>query len=151
MNGDIVVKNGDDVETIRLTGSDGTITLGGAGVNGDIFIKNDNDIETIKIFGSIGDIEFLNADLAEEFEVERAELDAAAPGTVMVLTDDGTLAPCAAAYDGRVVGVVAGAGDHRPGSSWTRAAARTACPSRWSARRSASPTRPTRRSPSATS
>ena len=33
----------------------------------------------------------------------------------MVLAEDGTLKPCAQAYDQKVVGVVSGAGSYRPG------------------------------------
>jgi hypothetical protein len=51
-----------------MAGSDGVVTVGGQAVNGDIIVKNSNDMETIKITGSNGDIEFLNANVAEEFE-----------------------------------------------------------------------------------
>jgi hypothetical protein len=115
VDGDLTVRSGAGETAMQFDGDNATLTVGGVGVNGDIFLKNENDIETIKIYGSIGDIEFLNADLAEEFEVGGDEVDAATPGTVMVLAADGTLAPCGRAYDSKVVGVVAGAGDHRPG------------------------------------
>ena len=60
-----------------------------------------------------GDIILRNADCAEEFEVVA---DAAlAPGTVVVLNDDGRIRECNAAYDGRVAGVVSGAGGLAPG------------------------------------
>lgn len=32
-----------------------------------------------------------------------------------ILTDDGTIVPCSSAYDPRVIGVIAGAGNYRPG------------------------------------
>ena len=113
VDGDVTLRTRDGETVIQLDGDNATLTLGGVGANGDIFL-NENDIETIKIYGSIGDIEFLNADLAEEFDVG-GDVDAASPGTVMVLGSDGLLAPCEAAYNYKVVGVVAGAGDHRPG------------------------------------
>jgi hypothetical protein len=61
-----------------------------------------------------GDIMLLNAaDCAEEFDV--ADLSEAEPGTLMILGEDGSLVPCSRAYDCRVVGVVSGAKDYRPG------------------------------------
>jgi len=59
-----------------------------------------------------GDIVLENADCAEEFDVSDAQ--PAEPGTVMVLCDDGSLAPSQFAYDTRVAGVVSGAGTYRP-------------------------------------
>jgi hypothetical protein len=113
-NGDISLKNSSDVETVHLDSANGILTLGGAGVNGDVFIKNNSDIETIKITGSNGDIEFLNADVAEEFDIRPDALADISPGTVVVVDECGRLRPCEEAYDGRVVGVVAGAGRYRP-------------------------------------
>lgn len=61
-----------------------------------------------------GDIVLLDAaDCAEEFDV--ADLAEAEPGTLMILGDGGILEPCAGAYDQRVVGVVSGAENYRPG------------------------------------
>jgi hypothetical protein len=60
-----------------------------------------------------GDIVLANADCAEDFDVVSALL--AEPGTVMVIGDDGVLAPCAKAYDKRVAGVISGAGQYKPG------------------------------------
>jgi hypothetical protein len=58
------------------------------------------------------DVVLGNADCAEDFTVESAiEVE---PGTVMVLTDAGTLAPATKAYDTRVTGVVSGACTYRP-------------------------------------
>jgi hypothetical protein len=61
-----------------------------------------------------GDIVLTNAaDLAEEFDVQEAEL--AEPGTVMVMGPHGRLEACTRAYDKRVIGVVSGAASYRPG------------------------------------
>ncbi len=60
-----------------------------------------------------GDIRLTNADCAEDFNIGTELL--VEPGTVMVLGDDGTLYPCQHASDKRVVGVVSGAGDYKPG------------------------------------
>jgi uncharacterized protein YlzI (FlbEa/FlbD family) len=113
-NGDISLKNSSDVETVHLDSANGILTLGGTGVNGDVLIKNNSDIETIKITGSNGDIEFLNADVAEEFDIQPDALTDVLPGTVVVVDECGRLRPCEEAYDRRVVGVVAGAGRYRP-------------------------------------
>lgn len=61
-----------------------------------------------------GDIRLANADCAEDFDV--ADADSIEPGTVMVLgKEGGVLDQSRSAYDKRVVGVVSGAGDYRPG------------------------------------
>lgn len=60
-----------------------------------------------------GDIRLLNADCAEDFDV--ADIEAAEPGTVMVLGEEGVLKPSDRAYDKRVAGVVSGAGGYKPG------------------------------------
>ena len=111
--GAMTLRNNDHV-TIVLDGGNGILTLGGAGSNGEVVIKNSNDTETIKITGSSGDIEFLNGDVAEEFEIQPDSLADVAPGTVVVVDESGRLRPCEGAYDGRVVGIVAGAEKYRP-------------------------------------
>jgi hypothetical protein len=58
-----------------------------------------------------GHIEFKNADCAEEFGLSTSDVE---PGTVMVIDDGETLRPSDRAYDRRVAGVVAGAGQLRP-------------------------------------
>lgn len=60
-----------------------------------------------------GDIELANADCAEDFDI--AAGSAAEPGTVMVLDDESKLQESVHPYDKRVVGVVSGAGNYRPG------------------------------------
>jgi hypothetical protein len=60
-----------------------------------------------------GDIVLANADCAEDFDVVSAS--SAAPGTVMVASERGVLHPSSQAYDRRVVGVISGAGQYRPG------------------------------------
>ena len=60
-----------------------------------------------------GDLSFPGQDCAEEFAV--ACDSAIEPGTLMAIGCDGVLEPSACAYDGKVIGVVAGAGDFRPG------------------------------------
>ncbi|MFI1302526.1 hypothetical protein [Streptomyces sioyaensis] len=60
------------------------------------------------------DIRLANADCAEEFELD-AEETLVRPGSVVVLSEDGRLAPSCVEYDKRVTGVVSGAGSYRPG------------------------------------
>ncbi len=60
-----------------------------------------------------GDIRLTNADCAEDFTIgSEAAIEA---GTVMVLGQEGALLPSQCPYDKRVVGVVSGAGNYRPG------------------------------------
>jgi hypothetical protein len=61
-----------------------------------------------------GDIQFINAaDCAEDFDIADAQVFE--PGTVMVPGKGGALQQSQNAYDKRVVGVVSGAGEYRPG------------------------------------
>jgi hypothetical protein len=59
-----------------------------------------------------GDVSFPGMDCAEEFVVVDTAVE---PGTLMVIGVDGVLEPASRPYDRRVAGVVAGAGDFRPG------------------------------------
>jgi hypothetical protein len=60
-----------------------------------------------------GDIRLLGADCAEYFSVpESVHID---PGMALIAGQEDTLQPCEQAYDKRVIGVVSGAGDLRPG------------------------------------
>ena len=113
--GIISLKNSSGEEIIGLNAQSGNIILGGPGAGGDITIKNSNDIETIKINGTTGDIEFLNADFAEDFDVCEESIDTVKPGAVMILDENGKLAPCHSAYDSKVVGIIAGAGSFKSG------------------------------------
>ncbi len=60
-----------------------------------------------------GDCSFPGADFAEDFTIA-ADLSCE-PGTVMVMSGNGDLAPCIVPYDRKVVGVVPGAGPLRTG------------------------------------
>jgi hypothetical protein len=60
-----------------------------------------------------GDIRLSRADCAEDFDIVGADL--IEPGTVMVIDDGGALTRSQQAYDKRVAGVVAGAGDYKSG------------------------------------
>lgn len=58
-----------------------------------------------------GDIFCGGADFAEDFDV----IEETEPGEVMVLTDTGALEPSKKPYDRKVVGVISGAGNYKPG------------------------------------
>jgi hypothetical protein len=121
-NGSITFRDTAGRHTIRILGNSGNIRCGGTpDVDGDILLYpsgsnidiNDDSQATIHLNGNTGDIILRNADCAEEFCV--AEAADAAAGTVMVLDGEGLLQPSRSAYDKRVVGVVSGAGQYRPG------------------------------------
>jgi hypothetical protein len=88
-----------------------TITVGG-----NVGIGTTNPQEKLHVDGNVlvtGDITLSGADCAENFDVSEAE--AAEPGTVMVIDQEGTLKPSEQPYDKRVAGVVSGAGGLKPG------------------------------------
>ncbi len=60
-----------------------------------------------------GDIYLSGADCAEQFDYDGNHPPA--PGTLLVMSDRGALIESQASYDKKVVGIVAGAGRHRPG------------------------------------
>lgn len=60
-----------------------------------------------------GDLSFPGADFSEDFTID--ETAVVEPGTVMALSAEGTLVPCADPYEKKVVGVIAGAGSFRTG------------------------------------
>jgi hypothetical protein len=99
----------------------GEHTAGGFGISGESLISGgvgvhgkgtrlaalfEGDVEVT------GDIRLLNADCAEDFDVEP---DASEPGTVVVIADEGRLRRSHKAYDRCVAGVMSGAGSFRPG------------------------------------
>jgi hypothetical protein len=99
---------GDSIAGIGVFGSGGQL----AGLfQGDVKVtgKIDCPTGTVHCF----DMQILNADCAEDFDISGAT--AAEPGTVMVLNDAGELAASAHPYDRRVAGVVSGAGAYKPG------------------------------------
>jgi hypothetical protein len=112
-------RTNDDTATVHIDGQNGNLFIGGNGVDGDILLfpdggnHTDQSTATIHLNGNSGDILLQNADCAEEFDL--GEKCDAQPGSVVVLTDEGRLGECGAAYDKRVVGIISGAGAFRPG------------------------------------
>jgi hypothetical protein len=111
--GDLFVKNAAGDNTIHWRGEAGEIRLGAAGTPGDIVLQDEEGQNSIHLNGKTGDIVLMNADCAEEFEIDQHH--AVEPGTVMAIDDDGKLRPSEQPYDKRVAGVVSGAGVYRPG------------------------------------
>lgn len=118
-DGDLVLRSATGQDRIRLDAGGGNIWAGGNGVDGDVvlFASTGNNSTladaTIHLNGQAGDIILRNADCAEDFQVE--DIECAEPGTVMVIGDNSRLRISHTAYDRRVIGIVAGAGDYRPG------------------------------------
>ena len=118
-DGDLVLKANDGTDRVRLDAGGGNIWLGGNGADGDLALfasGGDNTTlgeATIHLNGSAGDIILQNADCAEDFMIENTEC--VDPGTVMVIGKDSRLRISQTAYDRRVAGIVAGAGNYRPG------------------------------------
>jgi hypothetical protein len=88
---------------------------GGAGVTGagptaGLFVGNVKVTGTITCF----DVALANGDCAEEFDIADANATIE-PGTVVSFDGGDTLRVSADAYDKCVAGVIAGAGDYRPG------------------------------------
>lgn len=104
---------------IRFDAQGGNVFIGGNGSGGDLlFFKSSGDNVTgsqasIYLSGDNGTIAFQNGDCAEDFQIEDAET--VEPGTVLTIGEGSRLQVGQNAYDKRVAGVVAGAGECRPG------------------------------------
>jgi hypothetical protein len=102
-SGAILVKNAAGNDVLMVSGRDAEVE-----------VHNDAGVTTVLLNGRTGDVSLLGADAAEEFEVVEADGEAS-PGTVLVIAGDGALRTSTCAYDQRVAGIVAGAGERRPG------------------------------------
>jgi hypothetical protein len=60
------------------------------------------------------DIKLLNADCAEDFDIDESELMNVEAGTVMVLNEKGSLQPSYKEYDKKVAGITSGAEGYQP-------------------------------------
>lgn len=100
-----VLATGDVAGGRILSNGTGTFAADVTITSGNLNVSNGNVVVA-------GDVQLTNGDCAEEFDLLHEE--AAAPGTVMVLSDDGRVAPSRDAYDRRVAGVISGAGDLKP-------------------------------------
>jgi hypothetical protein len=115
----ISIHDNEGKSKICLNGEYGNIRLGGNGSAGDLLVypgEGDNfhtDQASIHLDGQNGDIKLSGADCAEDFNV--LESEQIEPGMVLVVDNEDTLRVSNTAYDKKVVGVVSGAGDFRPG------------------------------------
>jgi hypothetical protein len=115
--GNINVTNAAGVTVFRFDAGHALLdlgpSLGGAGAEADLRIWGADGKPKIHLDGNEGDIKLLAGDCAEDFDV--SEVEAAVPGTVMVIDQEGTLKPSEQPYDKRVAGVISGAGGYKPG------------------------------------
>ena len=125
--GDLTLSNAQDETVLQLVGGasesssariygngdTAELRIGGEGVDGDIHVTDRRGRTRIHLDGSEGDIILKNADCAEDFDLAGARI--IEPGTVVVLRKDGKLHTSQKPYDRRVVGVIAGAGQFKPG------------------------------------
>jgi hypothetical protein len=107
-----VIRDAAGREVLKFDGEHALLEIGAQGNEGDLFIRDNAGRISIRMDGNSGDIVLSNADCAEEFDASTTE--PVEPGCVVVL-DDGGVRPATTAYDRRVAGIVAGAGDRRPG------------------------------------
>jgi hypothetical protein len=94
----------------------GIHTAGGKGVYGKSSGSAgffDGDVQVNGKLTVTGDIYLPGADCAEQFDCAGGQM--IEPGTLVVIDDNGELGASQKAYDGKVAGVVAGAGTYRPG------------------------------------
>jgi hypothetical protein len=114
VNGTVSVRGADGQPLVEMLGgnTESVIGVGQQNRTGRMSMFNGKGQEAIRLDAAAGDIMLMNADCAEEFDIAVPD---AQHGTVMVLTDDGGLAPSSQPYDTRVTGVVSGAGAFRPG------------------------------------
>lgn len=117
--GRVLLKGKDNKIRCSFQGDNGRGYLGGHGKGADLFLfPSTGDHKTasqatIHLSAERGDIILRNADCAEDFDAADAALVEA--GTVMSLNAAGQLCRCSTPYDTKVVGVVSGAGDFKPG------------------------------------
>jgi len=111
--GDLQIRDGSGRTVFNFDSNFSVLRLGAAGNEGDLILKDNDGDETIHLDGGSGDIILRNADAAEHFDI--ADAVTVDPGMIMVLDEDGKLRPSSSPYDKKVVGVIAGAGEHRPG------------------------------------
>lgn len=113
---------GDSTDGVAVQGQSFGNGVAVQGIGGRLAGRFEGPVEivgNVRLTGDMevtGDIHFVSriGDVAEAFEVAAHDRALVEPGTVMVIDDEGTLAPCRAAYDRRAAGVISGAGDYRP-------------------------------------
>jgi len=115
-SGDLYLHNSKGEFTIALRAVENDLAgiwVGGHGQKGLLVLRDHHGSNTISLDGEAGDIVLENADCAEEFDVVGDHVPK--PGTVMVIEQEGRLAPSTTPYDRRVAGIVSGGSGVRPG------------------------------------
>lgn len=105
-----------DSAGVGMSAVAGIHTAGGNGVYGRSSGNAGCFDGNVQVNGTItvtGDVYLSGADCAEQFDFAGSQPPA--PGTLLVMGDNGALVESHASYDKKVVGVVAGAGTYRPG------------------------------------
>jgi hypothetical protein len=112
-DGDFECRDLEGRSVLELDGGSASLRLGTQGNAGAFAVQDENGVTRIDLDGTTGDIRLSGADCAEYFHVpESARIE---PGMALVVDQEDTLLPCEKPYDRRVVGVVSGAGDLKPG------------------------------------
>ena len=111
-SGSIWLRNTDGKSGAILYG-DGKAYFGSKSSPGEVNIMNNRGTKVLQLNGESGDIILNNADCAEEFDV--STMESIEPGSVVSLSENGEIEPCAHEYDKKVVGVISGAGTFSPG------------------------------------
>jgi hypothetical protein len=92
-----------------------TQTTAGASIGvlakGPIAGRFEEKVEVTGVIEVTGDIKLLNADCAEDFDIVEENVEV---GTVMVLTENGSLQQSYQEYDKKVAGIVSGGRGHKP-------------------------------------
>jgi hypothetical protein len=120
---------GENWASIALEASAGSLRLGGVASAGSLYLFKDrhyeergtpfdNSTASIGLNGENGNIQCTTinnrrADFAEEFAISNIEI--AVFGNVVVLDGEGSVRTSTEGYDRKVVGVISGAGDYKPG------------------------------------
>jgi hypothetical protein len=100
-----------------MAGSDKGIALFASvdGINSKTAGSFLGNVEVKGDIGVSGDIRLLNADCAEDFDLSDSEIkENVEPGTVMILTEKGSLESSYQEYDKKVAGIISGASGYKP-------------------------------------
>jgi hypothetical protein len=111
--GDLRIADSQGRRVFIFDSTHAVLDLGATGNEGDLRIRGDDGQVSIHLDGHEGDIRLMGADCAEDFDV--SEVEAAEPGTVMVIDQEGALKPSEQPYDTRVAGVISGAEGFKSG------------------------------------
>jgi hypothetical protein len=110
----LVLRDEQGNDAIWMGAEHALLHVGTEGNEGDVRVLDGKGEVRVHLDGASGDVKLHGADCAEWFEVAD-DGPATEPGTLMIVDDSGLLRSSEDAYDHRVAGVVAGAGDLHPG------------------------------------